>query len=127
MQTSNDQARTVVTQVEADTEHQKLAAEPIRQAKSALKRGADARAAGDERHAVLLDELALEWAGTARDLVRTAELEKKSAELEKRASDVKAKGVRAVAIIEEAVARKGRAQDQLDDQPAPPPAPAEKK
>jgi len=101
-----------------DTDLKSLVSEPVGKAETALKRAADARAAGDEKHALLLDDLALELAGTAADLIRSAELEKKASTEEQAASETEANAVRAVAIIEEAVARKGRAQDQLDQQKA---------
>lgn len=113
---SSQQARKQLAALEESAEHRRLAAEPIARAEDALKRAEDARAAGDAGHAALLNELGLEWANTARDVVRSAELEAKAAAVEKQARDVETKAVRALAIVEEAVARKGRAQDELKQQ-----------
>ena len=110
-----EQAKQLIDTLGQHAEHKQLIAEPIENAQSALTRAKDARAAGDERHATMLDELALEWASSAGDLVRAAELEKQASAVELKASAVEAKAVRAVAIIEEAVARKGRVLDQLQE------------
>ena len=126
-----EQAKRAIDVVEASAEGKKLAAEPLKSAKSALERAADARATGDKQHAKLLDDLALEWAEGAGDLTRSAALEQKSAELEAKAAELDAKAVRALAIIEEAVARRGRAELELNEQetaaPAPAATPGEKK
>ena len=119
-----EQAKRAIDLVEASAEGKKLAAEPLKSAKSALERAADARATGDKQHAKLLDDLALEWAEGAGDLTRSAALEQKSAELEAKAAELDAKGVRALAIIEEAVARRGRAELELNEQETAAPAPA---
>ncbi len=110
-----EQAKQLIDSLGQNAEHKPLIAEPIGNAQGALTRAKDARAAGDEQHALMLDHLALEWANAANDLVRTADLEKQAAAVERDASAVEAKAVRAVAIIEEAVARKGRVLDQLEE------------
>jgi len=126
-----EQAKRAIDLVEASAEGKKLAAEPLKSAKSALERAADARATGDKQHAKLLDELALEWAEGAGDLTRSAALEQKAAELEAKSAELDAKAIRALAIIEEAVARRGRAELELNEQetavPAPPATPDAKK
>lgn len=113
-----ERAKRAIELVEANAEAKKLAAEPLKNAKGALARAADARATGDKQHASLLDELALEWAESAGDLTRTAALEQKSAEVEAKAAELDAKAVRALAIIEEAIARRGRAELELSEQEA---------
>jgi hypothetical protein len=113
-----EQAKRSIDLVEANPESKKLAAEPVAKARDALKRAADARAAGDKQHAQLLDDLALEWAESAGDLTRSAQLEQKSAEIESKGAELDTKAVRALAIIEEAIARRGRAQLELDEQQA---------
>src|SRR5690606_41212964 len=55
-----------------------VAGEPLGKAKGALARAADARAAGEFARAEMLEALAQEWAETARDLVRVAEVDRKS-------------------------------------------------
>lgn len=119
-----EQAKRAIDLVEASAEGKKLAAEPLKSAKGALERAADARATGDKQHAKLLDALALEWAESASDLTRSATLEQKSAELEAKAAELDAKAVRALAIIEEAVARRGRAELELNEQETAAQAPA---
>jgi len=119
-----EQAKRAIDLVEANAEGKKLAAEPLKSAKGALERAADARATGDKQHAKLLDDLALEWAESAGDLTRSAALEQKSAELEAKAAELDAKSVRALAIIEEAVARRGRAELELNEQETAAGAPA---
>lgn len=111
-----DEAKRAIDIVEASAEGKQLAAEPLKHARDALQRSADARASGDKQHAQLLDELALEWAQSAGDLTRAAALEQKSAELEAKAVELDAKAVRALAIIEEALARRGRAELELKEQ-----------
>lgn len=115
---AGEQAKRTIDSIAADPQQKKLTAQPLAQARQALERASDARKAGDADHARLLDELALEWAQTAGDLVHTSKLEQESAKLEKEASEVEAKAVRALAIIEEAVARRGRVQQELDQQTA---------
>lgn len=113
-----EQAKRAIAQVEANAADKKLAAEPLKNAKSALQRAADARATGDKQHAQLLEGLALEWAEAAGDLTRTAALEQKAADVEAKAAELDAKSVRALAIIEEALARRGRAELELSQQEA---------
>ncbi len=119
-----EQAKRSIDQVEASAEGKKLAAEPLKNAKSALERATDARATGDKQHAQLLDALALEWADSAGDLTRTAALEQKAADVEAKAAELEAKSVRALAIIEEAIARRGRAELELSEQEAATKSPA---
>ena len=119
-----EQAKRAIDLVEASVEGKQLAAEPLKNAKGALTRAADARATGDKQHAQLLDGLALEWAQSAGDLTRTAALEQKAADVEAKAAELDAKSVRALAIIEEALARRGRAELELSEQEASTKAPA---
>jgi hypothetical protein len=94
--------------------HRKLAADPVRQAEDALRRGQDARAAGDDFHGQMLEALALEWASMAEALIRTAEMESKVAELQRQAAEVETKSIRAKALLEETAARRGRARAKLE-------------
>lgn len=90
-----------------------VAGEPLGKAKGALARAADARAAGEFARAEMLEALAQEWAETARDLVRVAEVERQASELEKEALDLQTSRVRAQALLEETVARRARAEQAL--------------
>jgi chromosome segregation ATPase len=90
-----------------------LVQDPVAKAKAAQQRAQSARGAGDLRHATELDALALTWAHVADDLVRTAESEKKLAELQKTVTDLEQKAVRTQALIEQTIARRGRAEQNL--------------
>jgi hypothetical protein len=105
--------------------HARLAREPMSAARRALDRANDALGAGDAKHAPELEALAREHAETGTDLVRAAEAEKKQRDVQKDLSDVETKLSRARALLEEALARRGRAQAKLDDleRPKAPPAP----
>jgi len=100
--------------VSAAPANAKLAAESLANADAVLKRADDARAAGDHEHAALLEAVALEWAQTGRDLVRAARAETEADELAKQAADVEERLVRARALLEQTVARRGRAQARLE-------------
>jgi hypothetical protein len=105
-----------------------FAKEPIDKAAHALRRAGDARAAGDHEHGAELEALAREWAETGADLVRTAAVEQKLAKVQKEHSEIETKLVRARALLEETVARRGRAKTRLEaleaERGAPKPAPA---
>ncbi|WP_437533042.1 hypothetical protein WME79_05850 [Sorangium sp. So ce726] len=92
----------------------KVVAEPMAQAKRALQRAHGARAAGDAAHARQLDAVALEWAETARTLLRAAAAEAAAVDAAKRAREVETKLERARALLEETQARRGRAAAELD-------------
>ncbi|MBK8997408.1 MAG: hypothetical protein IPM35_16895 [Myxococcales bacterium] len=106
--------------------HARLAHEPMTAARRALTRAEEARAAGDTKHAPELEALGREHAETGTDLVRAAEAEKKLRDVQKDLSDVETKLSRARALLEETLARRGRAQAKLDEleksKAAPPPA-----
>lgn len=105
-----------------------FAKEPIDKAAHALRRAEDARAAGDHEHGAELEALAREWAETGGDLVRAAAVEQKLAKIQKEHSETETKLVRARALLEETVARRGRAKTRLDaleaERGTPKPAPA---
>jgi hypothetical protein len=87
---------------------------PIDEAKKALDRARGARQAGDVPHAELLEGLALEWAETARDLARAASIEADAGALESAASEATLRAERARTLLEEAIARRGRAEAELE-------------
>lgn len=91
----------------------KLVADPVRQAKKALERAHGARASGDGAHAKMLDGLALEWAETARDLLRAAAAERAATQSAAAAKEAAGKAERARALLEETQARRGRAEAEL--------------
>lgn len=90
-----------------------LAREPIARARAALRRSDDARAAGDVAHAAELDALGREWAESGTDLLKAAEREREADDLEQRAHDTDTKTTRARALLEDTVARLGRAEEAL--------------
>jgi len=92
---------------------QKLAADPLVKAKAAQKRAQSARGAGDLTHAAELDTLALLWAQVADDLVRASESEKQLADVQKKALEMEQKALRTQALIEQTIARRGRAEQNL--------------
>jgi hypothetical protein len=107
--------------------------DPVAKAKAAAQRAQNARGAGDLQHATELDALALTWAQVADDLVRAAQAEKKLSELQKTVTDLEQKAVRTQALIEQTIARKGRAEQNLQHEPelgakqAPAPSKADEK
>jgi hypothetical protein len=90
-----------------------IVAEPLRQAKKALERAHGARMSKDVAHARMLDGLALEWAETARDLVRAAKAEESALAAAKKARELEVQVERARALLEETQARHGRAAADL--------------
>lgn len=121
-----DRAEAALATLERVPEHARLGHELVSEARRALRRADEARAAGDTRHAPDLDALGREQAETATDLVRAVEAEKKLVLVQKQISDVETRTSRAKALLEEAVARRGRAQvrlDELDQKAAAAPAP----
>jgi colicin import membrane protein len=107
-------AAKLIGQVEAVPAHAALAREPLARARHGLSRAEDTRAAGDRAHAAMLEALGREWAETGNDLVRAAQAEKKLGEIQLKTADLEAKAVRARALVEQTVARRGRAQEKLE-------------
>jgi hypothetical protein len=105
----------LLTQLDAP-ETRSIVADPVAKAKAAEQRAQNARGAGDLQHATELDALALTWAQVADDLVRTAAAEKKLADLQKAVSDLEQKAVRTQALIEQTIARRGRAEQNLNNE-----------
>jgi hypothetical protein len=87
---------------------------PLEEAKKALDRAAGARRSGDTRHAELLEGLAREWAETARDVMRANSVEANASAMEVGATDAGVRAERARTLLEESIARRGRAQAELD-------------
>ena len=104
----------LISLLEAVPAHAVLAREPLVRARHGLSRAADARAAGDRAHAAMLEALGREWAETGRDLVRAAEAEKKLSEIQIKTADLETKALRARALVEQTVARRGRAEEKLE-------------
>ena len=116
------EAQSLLAKLDAP-ETRALVQAPVAKAKAAQQRAQSARGAGDLQHATELDALALTWAKVADDLVRTAESEKKLADAQKAVADLEQKAVRTQALIEQTIARRGRAEQNLKNvSPAASPA-----
>jgi hypothetical protein len=87
---------------------------PVEEARRALDRAAGARRSGDIRHAEQLEGLAREWAETARDTLRAAAVEADAGALELAAAEAGLRAERARALLEESIARRGRAEAELE-------------
>jgi hypothetical protein len=115
------EAQRLVTLLDAPATRS-VVADPLAKAKAAQQRAQNARGAGDLHHATELDVLALTWAQVADDLVRTATAEQKLSDVQKQVSDLEQKTVRTQALIEETIARRGRAELNLTNAEAAKPA-----
>jgi hypothetical protein len=115
------EAQRLVTLLDAPATRSTVA-DPLAKAKAAQQRAQSARGSGDLQHATELDALALTWAQVADDLLRTAEAEKKLSELQKQVSELEQKAVRTQALIEQTIARRGRAEQNLANAEAAKPA-----
>jgi hypothetical protein len=116
------QAEALIAEVDAHPADKKLAAELVDHARSALGRANGARSAGDVAHGEELEAMGLEWAQAARDLVQTTQVEEQAVKLEKQAADASRKAIRAQALLEETLARRGRAEAKLKQLEQTPPA-----
>jgi hypothetical protein len=87
---------------------------PINEAKKALEKGKQLRSMGDTARADLADELALEWAQTASELVAAVSDERTADDEGKKAIDAVTKAERARQLLEEAIARRGRLMATLE-------------
>jgi hypothetical protein len=103
----------LVAAADAGTSVTALTAEPVLAAKRALERADSARLAKDLKQAELLEGLAREWAETARDLVIATKAEAEANQVETRAAQVGVQAERQRALLEEAIARRGRAEAEL--------------
>jgi hypothetical protein len=120
-----------LAELERDTVHRTALTSTIDKARRALTRAHAMDQAGDARHAAALRAVAREWVGCGNALVRTSDAEARADKAEKTGEDLETKRARGRALLEETIARRGRAQallDQLDrETQAPPPAEADAK
>jgi ABC-type transporter Mla subunit MlaD len=115
-----DRARSLIAELEASGAARELVGPAVGRAKQALSQ---AEAASPAR-APQLEDTALEWAEVARDLVRASEAERASDALEQEASALATEIARVRAAVEQAMARVGRARQDLKEvEPATPAAP----
>lgn len=92
----------------------KVVADPLKRAKAALERAHGARMSLDVEHGQMLEALALEWAETARDLLRAVAAEDAALAAGQKAREVEVQVERARALLEETQARQGRATADLE-------------
>lgn len=107
----------VLKDVEAkaiDERSKKIVADATTKSRKALERAHGARTSGDAEHAKQLDGLALEWAETARELLRAAAAEQAAAKSADESREASQKAERARALLEETQARRGRAEAELE-------------
>lgn len=109
------EAAALIERIRADASASTVTETPLAKAAGALERAQDLHAAGDHEQGALLEAVALEWAETAAALKETAKLEEKLAETQQRAAEAETKALRAKALLEQTVARRGRAQVRLED------------
>jgi hypothetical protein len=91
-----------------------VASQPIAEARKMLARANELRGLGDVTRAELAEDTALEWALTARELVRAVELETDGRDQAIAADDAGTRAARARALLEEAIARRAKLQKDLD-------------
>ncbi len=91
----------------------RVASEPVSKARAALRRAEQMRAVGDQARGAMLEELALEWATSARLLGEAAEREKQVAELQARTTELETKVFRAQTLVEQTIGRRARAEEAL--------------
>jgi hypothetical protein len=106
-------AQAIVSEVAADTAHAAITGELLDRARRELERAAGLRAAYDEKRARAADGAALEWAETARDVLRAVDAETKAGDVRKKALDAQAQVDRTRALVDEDTARIGRLKAQL--------------
>jgi hypothetical protein len=104
-----DRARALITEVEASSAARELVAPAVGRAKQALSRAETAAPA----LAPALEDAALEWAEAARDLARARAAARASDALEHQASALATEIARVRAAVEQAMARVGRARQDL--------------
>lgn len=92
----------------------KVVAAPAGKAREALERARGARVSGDALHMQQLEALALEWAETARDVLRAIGAEQVAATEQTRARELETKVERARVLLGETQARLGRAAAELE-------------
>jgi hypothetical protein len=115
---AGEEARQILASLEADPAVRELVSRPVAQARAALAK-ADVKDLSAKQHA-LFEATALEWAGVARDLKRARDTEQESDRLEQGLSSIQTELVRMRASVEQALARVGRARQDLNEHEHPP-------
>jgi hypothetical protein len=91
-----------------------LATHPMTEARRALARAEELRKLGDPARAELAEDAALEWALAARETVRAVEIEDDGNEQATLATDTETKAARVRKLLNEALERRKKLEDQLD-------------
>ena len=105
-------ARALLQAAEADESSRQLVSRAVQNARSALDAAAKNTVPAQR---AALESTALEWAELARDLRRTREAEQSSDRLEQSLSALQTELVRTRASVEQALARVGRARQELNE------------
>jgi uncharacterized membrane protein len=107
-----EQTRALLDQVLADESSRELVSRATTRSKEALSR-AGALVGQAPAQSTLLEATALEWAEVGRDLQRARDAEQASDRLEQELSSLQTEIVRSRAAVEQAMARVGRARQEL--------------
>ena len=100
-----------------------VAGPPLKAATEARARAAEYRLGGHNDKATRAEQIAAAWTSLARDLLRAMQAEHRANELQQETLDLKQQVSRARALLEESLARVGRAKtalQRLDEQLSPP-------
>ena len=108
-----DRAKALLAELDKSGAASGAAKDAVAEARRALTRAERARLSGDQKHGAELEVLALEWAEAGRDLERTAAAERRASELEKKLTLAEAKLRTTRTLIEQAAARRARADAEL--------------
>jgi hypothetical protein len=110
---ARDRAKALLAELDKTGASRSAARDAVTEANRALGRADKARLAGDQKHGAELEALALEWAEAGRDIERAAAAEARAAELEKKLTEAEAKLRTTRTLIEQAAARRARADAEL--------------
>jgi hypothetical protein len=110
---ARDRANALLAELDKQGSASGAARDAVAESRRALSRADKARLAGDQKHGTELETLALEWAEAGRDLERAAAAERRAAELEKKLADAEVKLRTTRTLIEQAAARRARADAEL--------------
>lgn len=104
-----ERTQELLAQLDTDADARAAGEPASRRARAALERAAAAPPA----QAALLEELAFQNAELARDLARASQAERRADELEREARGLATEIARLRAVVEQALARLGRARQEL--------------
>ena len=108
-------AQALVDTLSHDAAHAQVIGELLARARRQLERANGLRATYYETRARAADGAALEWAETARDVVRAVDAEAKAAEVRGKALEAQAQVTRTRALVDENTARVGRLRAELQN------------